>query len=95
MDSGCEYNGYCSDVTRVWPVDGKFNKSQRELYELILEIQKNCIKVHAKLLRNLLKLRIKSVYYFQFFHLIFAVVSSGENVRPVIPRNALVHGEGI
>ena len=47
MDSGCEYNGYCSDVTRVWPVDGRFNKSQRELYQVILEIQKNCIKVHS------------------------------------------------
>jgi Xaa-Pro aminopeptidase len=45
VDSGCEYNGYSSDTTRVWPVNGKFKKAQRELYDVMLNIQKNCIKV--------------------------------------------------
>ena len=56
MDSGCEYNGYCSDVTRVWPVDGRFNKSQRELYS------EKLYKGTFKLLRNLLELRIKTQF---------------------------------
>lgn len=48
VDSGCEYHGYSSDVTRVWPINGKFSKPQRELYEVILHIQKSCIKVKWK-----------------------------------------------
>ena len=45
VDSGCEYNGYSSDTTRVWPVNGKFGKAQKELYKVMLNIQENCIKV--------------------------------------------------
>ncbi len=43
IDAGCEYNGYASDVTRTFPVNGKFNKQQRALYELVLEAQKAAI----------------------------------------------------
>ena len=37
MDAGCELHGYCSDVTRTWPVSGIFNKYQRALYEVVLD----------------------------------------------------------
>ncbi|XP_033111853.1 xaa-Pro aminopeptidase 3-like [Anneissia japonica] len=43
MDAGCEYHGYASDVTRTWPVNGRYTTPQGELYELVLRIQKNCI----------------------------------------------------
>ena len=59
VDSGCEYNGYSSDTTRVWPVNGRFTKAQRELYEVMLNIQKNCIKV--KKLRSLRSLNDESL----------------------------------
>lgn len=36
-DVGCEYDYYASDVTRTWPVNGRFKPAQRELYELVLE----------------------------------------------------------
>lgn len=39
VDSGCEYHGYASDITRTWPVSGKFTDAQRVLYEIVLEIQ--------------------------------------------------------
>ncbi|XP_052278320.1 xaa-Pro aminopeptidase 3-like isoform X2 [Dreissena polymorpha] len=39
MDAGCEYHGYTSDITRTWPVSGKFTKAQRLLYECVLEVQ--------------------------------------------------------
>ena len=45
MDGGCEYYGYASDITRTWPVNGKFNEAQRELYELVLHVQDTCLKV--------------------------------------------------
>ena len=43
VDAGCEVHGYSSDVSRSWPVSGKFSPAQRELYELVLSVQKDCI----------------------------------------------------
>ena len=45
MDAGCEYNGYVSDITRTWPVSGKFTIEQKELYEIVLRVQLYCIQV--------------------------------------------------
>jgi len=36
MDYAPDYNNYTSDVTRIWPVNGVFNKGQTELYEFIV-----------------------------------------------------------
>ncbi|MGM0594414.1 MAG: Xaa-Pro aminopeptidase [Pseudomonadota bacterium] len=37
IDAGCEYGYYASDITRTFPVNGRFSKAQRELYEVVLE----------------------------------------------------------
>ena len=50
MDAGSEFHGYASDITRTWPVSGKFSDAQRELYELVLRVQKKCLKVRCILL---------------------------------------------
>ncbi len=42
MDVGAQYAGYCADITRTIPVDGKFTPRQRELYELVLATQELC-----------------------------------------------------
>jgi Xaa-Pro aminopeptidase len=39
IDAGCEYEYYASDITRTFPVDGRFSRAQRSLYELVLEAQ--------------------------------------------------------
>tara|TARA_B100000287_G_scaffold398352_1_gene415652 strand:+ start:697 stop:2043 length:1347 start_codon:yes stop_codon:yes gene_type:complete len=39
VDAGCEVHGYASDITRTWPVNGKFSDSQREIYELVLKAE--------------------------------------------------------
>ena len=39
IDAGCELDGYASDITRSFPVDGRFSKAQREIYELVLAAQ--------------------------------------------------------
>jgi Xaa-Pro aminopeptidase len=39
VDIGAESNYYCADITRTYPVSGKFSKRQQELYELVLETQ--------------------------------------------------------
>ncbi|MCG5494447.1 Xaa-Pro aminopeptidase [Ectothiorhodospira variabilis] len=43
IDAGCEYQGYASDITRTFPVSGRFSGPQREVYELVLEAQKAAI----------------------------------------------------
>jgi Xaa-Pro aminopeptidase len=43
IDAGVAYNGYCADITRVWPANGRFTPRQRELYSIVLEAQKRGI----------------------------------------------------
>ncbi|XP_076866625.1 xaa-Pro aminopeptidase 3 isoform X5 [Brachyhypopomus gauderio] len=43
LDGGCEYFGYVSDITRTWPVNGKFSEVQQEVYEAVLEVQLACL----------------------------------------------------
>jgi Xaa-Pro aminopeptidase len=45
IDSAAEYLGYASDVTRTYPVSGKFTGDQREIYETVLAAQLAAIKV--------------------------------------------------
>lgn len=44
VDAGCEYGYYASDVTRTWPVNGKFTEPQREIYEIVLEAEQASIE---------------------------------------------------
>jgi len=36
IDAGCEYRGYAGDITRTFPVNGKFSPAQREIYDIVL-----------------------------------------------------------
>ncbi|KAJ2963844.1 hypothetical protein NQZ79_g1082 [Umbelopsis isabellina] len=45
VDCGGEYNGYASDITRTWPVNGKFSEPQKKLYQAVLDVNKACIKL--------------------------------------------------
>lgn len=39
VDAGCELGYYASDITRTWPVNGKFSDAQKAVYEVVLEAQ--------------------------------------------------------
>ena len=39
IDAGCELDGYASDITRTFPVNGKFSAAQRDIYQLVLAAQ--------------------------------------------------------
>ena len=39
IDAGCELEGYASDITRTYPVNGRFSPPQKDVYELVLAAQ--------------------------------------------------------
>lgn len=43
VDAGAEAQGWASDVTRTWPVSGKFSATQRAIYDIVLQSQKDGI----------------------------------------------------
>jgi Xaa-Pro aminopeptidase len=43
IDAGCEYRGYASDITRTFPVNGRFTGPQKDVYELVLAAQIACL----------------------------------------------------
>lgn len=45
IDAGCEFALYAGDITRTFPVNGKFTQAQREIYELVLKAQKRAIEL--------------------------------------------------
>jgi intermediate cleaving peptidase 55 len=45
LDAGCEWGGYASDITRTFPVDGKFSSPQRDLYLCLLDVQNELLKL--------------------------------------------------
>lgn len=43
IDAGCELDGYAADITRTFPVNGKFSPVQKDVYELVLSAQNAAI----------------------------------------------------
>ena len=48
IDAGCELDGYASDITRTFPVSGKFSGPQRIIYELVLDAQQAAIEATSR-----------------------------------------------
>jgi len=46
MDFGADLDYLSMDITRSWPVNGKFSPEQREVYRVVLEVQKACIEAY-------------------------------------------------
>ena len=44
IDSGCQWNGYCGDVTRTFPANGKWREEQRAIYDIVLSAQLAAIR---------------------------------------------------
>ncbi len=44
IDAGAEYDGYAGDITRTFPINGRFNGRQRAVYEIVLAAQKCAIE---------------------------------------------------
>lgn len=46
MDFGADLDYLTMDITRTWPVNGVFTAEQRQVYQLVLEVQKACIEAY-------------------------------------------------
>jgi Xaa-Pro aminopeptidase len=44
IDAGCEYDYYAADITRTFPVGGRFSSEQRDIYDIVLAAQKAAIE---------------------------------------------------
>lgn len=44
FDLGCSFDMYCSDISRTFPVNGKFSPRQKEIYTIVLEGQEHVLK---------------------------------------------------
>jgi Xaa-Pro aminopeptidase len=45
LDAGAEYKGYASDITRTFPINGRYTKAQRDIYDLVLKAQMSCVEM--------------------------------------------------
>ncbi|NCI16998.1 Xaa-Pro aminopeptidase [Cronobacter muytjensii] len=45
IDAGCEYHGYAGDITRTFPVNGKFTPAQRAVYDIVLESLETALRL--------------------------------------------------
>ncbi len=46
MDFGADLDHLAMDITRTWPASGRFSDEQREIYRIVLEVQKACIEAY-------------------------------------------------
>ena len=45
VDAGAEYKGYASDITRTFPINGRYTQPQRDIYDLVLKAQMACVEM--------------------------------------------------
>ncbi|VDK50419.1 unnamed protein product [Cylicostephanus goldi] len=58
MDAGCDLNGYVSDITRCYPINGEFTPAQRTLYDALLYVHEQLL-VYAN---DMEKVRLSHLY---------------------------------
>ena len=69
-----------SDITRTWPISGKFSEEQRELYEAVLNVQRDCIgrcRANARMTLDKLHAHAEDLLRSELSQLGFAVTGSG------------------
>ena len=106
VDIGASYSGYSADVTRTYPVNGKFSPRQREIYQIVLDAQKAAIAkvkpgVRISDMHNAAMSYIRSKGYEKYFihgtshHIGLEVHDAGETSRPFEPGMVITAEPGI
>ncbi len=95
LDVGCKYNFYSSDVTRCFPLSGKFNKEQRALYQSVLRINLDCIDLCCKGLSfDILEQKCLEFLYIELLKLKFIYPIKNLVIRNSIVRLFMPHSIG-
>jgi Xaa-Pro aminopeptidase len=106
IDIGAEYSGYSADVTRTYPVSGKFSDRQREIYQIVLEAQKAAIArikpgIRISELHQTAMGHIRSKGFERYFthgtthHIGLHVHDVGDASRPLEPNMVITVEPGI
>jgi Xaa-Pro aminopeptidase len=95
VDSGCELDFYASDVTRTWPVDGRFTPEQRAIYEIVLAAHEaSCAQVRPGIARNVFHdVAIRTIVA-GLIDLKLLAGSIDENIESERYRDYYMHGTG-
>ncbi|MBV8582887.1 MAG: aminopeptidase P N-terminal domain-containing protein [Candidatus Eremiobacteraeota bacterium] len=95
VDSGCELDCYASDVTRTWPVDGRFTGEQRAIYDIVLAAQEAAIAcVRPGVRRNEFHDAAVKVVTEGLLDLGLLTGSLDENIEEKHYRTYFMHGTG-
>ena len=95
VDSGAEVDCYTCDVTRTWPVNGKFTGEQRAIYEIVLAAQEASIaRVHPGAARNEFHEASVRVITEGLIDLGLLKGSVGEAIEKETYRDFYMHGTG-
>ena len=95
MDFGAEYGGYCADLTRTVPVNGKFTKRQKEIYNACLhlhEYAKSILKPGITILQYTDKVGEEATKVFVKVGLLKAADVKNEDAENKAYRKYLYHG---
>lgn len=106
VDVGAEYSGYTADITRTYPVSGKFSPRQREIYQIVLDAQKAAlaqVKPDATIadIHRASMGYIRSKGYAEYFihgtshHIGLEVHDVGSTSRPLEPNMVITVEPGI
>jgi Xaa-Pro aminopeptidase len=106
IDVGAEYSGYSADVTRTYPVSGRFSERQREIYQIVLDAQKAAIakiKPGARIsdVHQAAVAHLRSKGFEKYFihgtthHIGLAVHDVGDTSRPFEPNMVITVEPGI
>src|SRR5262249_54155327 len=95
VDSACELDYYATDVTRTWPVDGRFTPEQRAIYELVLVAQEAAIaQVRPGVRRNAFHETATRTITEGLLELGLLSGSLDENIEEKHYRQYFMHGTG-
>ncbi|BHF65984.1 Xaa-Pro aminopeptidase 3 [Sparganum proliferum] len=89
MDVGSEVEGYTADITRTWPVNGRFTKQQRTLHDVLVQVQRDCQQAASPdvSLQDLYDLMLKRIYKYLSEEKILQSNASAAMAQKICPHH--------
>ena len=86
VDAGAEWNHYASDITRTFPVNGKFSPAQKNVYNAVLNIQKTLLKMIQPNV-SVMEIQNRTLEMVQSFLQTILPNASRDDVKNIYPHN--------